>query len=319
MVNVDPADLADAMGSGFRQDTAEKVHRLLLVLREIEARDATRGKFTLKGGTALNIFHLPDVPRLSVDIDIIATGFPDASARSKERENVIQLLEGLAKSEGYNISKTDSEDSGCTLHLTYNNTLGTQDKIKIDLDVLGRQTLLPPEKKKGPRMFLADDFAFPTLAPADLFAQKLVAVAYRAHARDLYDMHRMLGASWHKLDRARELYFAHSFLKDHEWYRLAYPTKLEKGINYEPKLLDDVLRGAEKAPTIEQLRETATKELAPHFTERTNEDEANRQALLKGEREAFARIAGEKDPERTRLLIASPALAWRLEQAARRP
>ncbi len=66
MVAVDFADLSDAVDAGFRQDSAEKVLRLLGILRELESRKETGGRFPLKGGTALNIFHLEDVPRLSV-------------------------------------------------------------------------------------------------------------------------------------------------------------------------------------------------------------------------------------------------------------
>jgi predicted nucleotidyltransferase component of viral defense system len=84
-VEVDPADLADALAEGFPQATAEKVLRLLGVLRETQAVRSTRGRFTLKGGTALNVFHSPRVPRLSVDLDLMATGFPGAAAGTAEQ------------------------------------------------------------------------------------------------------------------------------------------------------------------------------------------------------------------------------------------
>ncbi len=317
MVKVDPADLSAAMDAGFREDSAEKVLRLLGILRELETRKETKGKFPLKGGTALNIFHLEDVPRLSVDIDLIAAGFPRADPGTDERASVIKLVEDIVKGLGYKIQKSDSEDSGCTIRCNYRNTLDANDQIKIDLDFVGRQTLMPVELCPGPAMFLADDFKYPVLAPAELFAQKIVAVAYRAHARDLYDMHRMLAKGWHELPRAREMYLAHSFLKDHEWYRLGYPAKLE--VPYDPSQLEDVLRGDEKAPSLTTLRDQAQAALVPHFSVATPADQDNRAALLKGDRLALARIAGEKDAKRAKQLAESPALAWRLQQAARAP
>lgn len=85
MVEVDPADISKALSEGLPPATAEKVWRLLGILRELQARPATRGRFTLKGGTALNIFHWPKVPRLSVDLDLMATGYPNAAPRTSER------------------------------------------------------------------------------------------------------------------------------------------------------------------------------------------------------------------------------------------
>jgi predicted nucleotidyltransferase component of viral defense system len=71
--SVDPAELSDALSQGFQQATAEKVYRLLGILRELQSQHSTRDCFTLKGGTALNVFHWREVPRLSVDIDLMAT------------------------------------------------------------------------------------------------------------------------------------------------------------------------------------------------------------------------------------------------------
>ncbi|MCA1820039.1 MAG: nucleotidyl transferase AbiEii/AbiGii toxin family protein [Halobacteriales archaeon] len=316
MVKVDREDLANALDAGFREDTAEKVFRLLGILRELESRTASKGKFTLKGGTALNIFHLPHVPRLSVDIDLIATGFPGANAGTKDREQAISTIEQTLKALDYKINKADSEASGCTLHCSYRNALGSNDQIKIDLDFIGRQTLLEPEQKRGPRLFNADDLSYALVATPELLAQKLVAVAYRGHPRDLYDMDRMLREGWHGRPKARNMYLAQSFLKDHEWYRLAYPTLLN--VPYKPDLLRDVLREREEPPALDDLRQRATEALVPKFTEATAEDKENQAALLKGDLAAFARIAGETNPSRVKELASNPALLWRLQQPSRR-
>jgi hypothetical protein len=76
---VDLSEPVDAVEEGFRPVTAEKVLRLLGILREIQSLRSTRGRFTLKGGTALSVFHSPRTPRPSVDLDLMATGFPRAS------------------------------------------------------------------------------------------------------------------------------------------------------------------------------------------------------------------------------------------------
>lgn len=92
MTNVDQAELAPVLDEGFRPATAEKVYRLLGVLRELQARRDTADRYTLKGGTALNVFHLEDLPRLSVDIDLMATGFPQAEPGSDERDEAMESV-----------------------------------------------------------------------------------------------------------------------------------------------------------------------------------------------------------------------------------
>ena len=46
MTSVDRAELAPALDEGFRPATAEKVHRLLGVLRELQARRDTADRYT---------------------------------------------------------------------------------------------------------------------------------------------------------------------------------------------------------------------------------------------------------------------------------
>lgn len=318
MVDVNPADLAEAVEDGFRQDTAEKVFRLLGILREIQARPEIRDNFTLKGGTALNIFHLPSIPRLSVDIDLVATGYPEASPGDQSRAQAIDAILEVAKDLDYHTSVDDSETSGCTIHCTYTNTLGNQDKIKVDLDFLNRKLLMLTQKLKGPAMFYADDVEFPMVAVPELVAQKLVAVCYRAHARDLYDMTLMLGDGWHKDPATRQMYLAYSFLVDHEWYRLDYLTKLEEGkFDYHPKKLHDVVRANVDPPTLDEVRALAQAELGVEFTRPSDNEREYQARLMDGDSEAFADLLQETDPDRREYLETSPALAFRLSRISK--
>ncbi|HXQ94815.1 MAG TPA: nucleotidyl transferase AbiEii/AbiGii toxin family protein [Thermoplasmata archaeon] len=317
MATIDPADLADALAEGFPQATVEKVQRLLGILRELQTDRSTKGRFTLKGGTALNVFHSSKLPRLSVDLDLMTTGFVGAAAGTAAHERVVVLVERVVRRLGYASSRTESP-AACTIDCRYRNLFGGVDHLKIDLDLLNRQTLLPARSLRGPRLFLADDVRFPVVREAELLGQKLVAVAYRAHPRDLYDMHAMLQSGWHARARARHMYLAYSFLSDHEWYRLAYPVRLR--VDYQPRLLEDVLRDRDPAPTLAEIRAVARAALEradPPFTIATLREQSLRRNLLKGERNAFADIAGETVATRRRKLARHPGLAWRLRQAAR--
>lgn len=320
MVEVDPADLSKPLSEGFPAATAEKVMRLLGILRELQSHPATRGKFTLKGGTALHVFHWPKAPRLSVDLDLMATGFPHAAPRTSERNHVLRSLEEVSGSLGYKV-RTDPSEAVTNLTLSYRNHLGTRDSLKLDIDLLNRVTLLDPVERAGPILFDADDLRFPVADPAELMGQKLTAVAYRHVERDLFDMYLLLLSGWRsQFPRARGMYLAYSFLQDHEWARLDYPVRLK--VPYDPERLRDVLRGKDAPPSLERIREQARihlESIPRPFTSATEEEQDLRRRLLEGSREAFGEIAGEPNAARRRVLSEHPALLWRLQQATRPP
>ena len=62
--------------TGLQPGTLEKVMRLLDVLQEIAGDEVLADRLVLKGGTALNVFHL-GLARLSVDIDLNYVGALD--------------------------------------------------------------------------------------------------------------------------------------------------------------------------------------------------------------------------------------------------
>lgn len=248
-------------------------------------------------------------------MDLMATGFPHAHPGSSERERAVALVENTVKGIGYQVRR-ETADAGLTLRMSYLNSLGTRDQMKIDLDLLNRITLMPPALRTGPAIFHADDFTFPVVAEDELVGQKLTAVAYRAAPRDLFDMYLIINAKWQQKPRSRSMYLAYSFLSDAEWYRLDYPVRLN--VDYGPDKLEDVLRTTDGAPSLKQIKEAATVGLEkqePSFIRATRENQFLRKRLLKGERNAFAMIAGETDERRAKLLEVHPGLVWRLSQA----
>ena len=311
-----PLDLSDALSEGFSENTAEKVHRLLSMLRAIQDRRSTRGRFILKGGTALNIFHSRNIPRLSVDLDLMVVGFPGVRAGPQGHARVLEEITGLVKSLGYSQTTADTA-AAATVRCRYRNRQGSIDQVKIDLDLLNRVTLLSPVSLEGPALFGAGDYRFPVVDVAELLGQKLTAAAYRAHPRDLFDMHVMLRQEWHLRPHAREMYLAYSFLQDADWRRLDYPTRLN--VDYRASLLEDVLRLGESAPSLSEIRRAARLALAstdPPFNRATPAEESMRMALLAGDTLAFPNLVGEVRPSRRRLLSKHPGLRWRLLQAS---
>ena len=57
-MNISPQQLAkDAKASGYRPEILEKVFHLLNLLNGFQGHPFLKGRFALKGGTALNLFH----------------------------------------------------------------------------------------------------------------------------------------------------------------------------------------------------------------------------------------------------------------------
>ena len=55
--------------TGYPMASIEKTMRLLELLKAINADTLLGENLTLKGGTAINIIHYSEIPRLSVDLD----------------------------------------------------------------------------------------------------------------------------------------------------------------------------------------------------------------------------------------------------------
>lgn len=87
-MKISPEKLAaEAEATGFRPDALEKVVHLLGLLNAMQSHPFLKGKWGLKGGTALNLFVF-DVPRLSVDIDLNYVGDEDRGGMLDTRPKV---------------------------------------------------------------------------------------------------------------------------------------------------------------------------------------------------------------------------------------
>ena len=94
--------------TGYQPDTLEKVLRLLDLLDEIAGDPMLSERLVLKGGTALNVFHL-DLDRLSVDIDLNYIGALDLTTMESERPHVDAAIDRLLASQGYAVRRRPTE------------------------------------------------------------------------------------------------------------------------------------------------------------------------------------------------------------------
>jgi len=162
---------------------ADTVRLLLNIAPDVFDNDI----FAMKGGTAINLF-LRDMPRLSVDIDVVYR--PWQTPRDQALEDINQELAAIAQRVerlGVQARLIRSKDLGDTKLIAENEA----SQVKVEVNTVFRGTVLPIERRplnaRTGDLF-GVEFAVPVLAPDELYAGKLVAALDRQHPRDLFDV-----------------------------------------------------------------------------------------------------------------------------------
>ena len=182
---------SEAQATGFRPEVMEKVIHLLNLLEGFNSHPFLKGRWVLKGGTALNLF-LFDVPRLSVDIDLNYIGAVDREAMTAERPKIEQALQAVCSREGMNVTRTPTEHAGGKWRLRYDSALGEGGNLEVDLNFMFRVPLWPVTLRDA-QVGSCSATQIPVLDMHELAAGKLAALLARQASRDLFDAHMLLG------------------------------------------------------------------------------------------------------------------------------
>jgi predicted nucleotidyltransferase component of viral defense system len=154
--------------------------------------------FAMKGGTALNLF-LQDMPRLSVDIDVVFTrhDMPRALAIQAIGEELVAIRERVTRM-GYGVvAPKTAEGHEAKLFIRADDV-----EVKIEVNYVFRGTVLPPTIRKlmpAAQELFSASVEVSVLSPPELYGSKLVAALDRQHPRDLFDVKQML-ESGHRWD-----------------------------------------------------------------------------------------------------------------------
>lgn len=161
-----------------------KQAELLLRILPIVNRETV---FALKGGTAINFF-VRDLPRLSVDIDLVYLPVKERSESLQEisnsllstEERILKLIQGTRSQRKIN--------SGITIGLIINTENAN---VKIEPNTIIRGTVYKPVEynlcPKGKELFELS-VKVRSLVAEELYAGKICAALDRQHPRDLYDI-----------------------------------------------------------------------------------------------------------------------------------
>lgn len=147
---------------------------------------AEENDFALKGGTAINLF-LRDLPRLSVDIDLVYLPITDrAASLAGVRAGLARVAERLRRAVGADVV---ASGNGTSLMVRVHPT-----SIKIEANPVLRGTVFEPELR-GVSEAVEDRYGYAEMkvvSVPDLYAGKIAAALDRQHPRDLFDIRYLL-------------------------------------------------------------------------------------------------------------------------------
>ena len=154
----------------------DTVRLMLEVAPEVFASD----RFALKGGTALNFF-VQDMPRLSVDIDVVFVPhqLPRETALA-EISKELAVIQARLQSRGIKAEIASSKTGDETKILARRDRI----EVKVEINYVFRGTLLPVETRpltKAASDLFTTALSVPTLAVAELYGSKLVVALDRQH------------------------------------------------------------------------------------------------------------------------------------------
>ena len=207
---------ADADDTGFQVAMLEKSYRLLGLLDALNNHPSLKGKFALKGGTALNLFIF-DVPRLSVDIDLNYVGATDRQAMLAERARLERGITSVFEREGYSIHRSPQEHAGGKWNLRYASASGQGGRIDVDINYMYRVPLWPVTRIESRQLGSWRVRDIPVVDIHELAAGKLSALLARQSARDLFDSSLVLSAECLDSKRLRTAFVVYGGMNRKDW------------------------------------------------------------------------------------------------------
>ncbi len=259
----------------------------------------SEGGFALKGGTAINFF-LQNMPRMSVDIDLVYTGIEERDSALESIESKLNVIADTLRSKlslDVRLSGSGS-DHESKLFITKEKAI-----VKVEVNHVFRNSVYPivnSTLSKFAQEKFSRSITIPMLDPDELYASKIVAALDRQHPRDLFDIMLLFEKDGinTRMRRAFTVYLAGHYRPIHE---LLPPNPQDIKRSFQNELsgmtTDDNV-------TVEQL-ETARAQLFNLFP--SSLDDAERAFLL-----SIKRLKPEWDILGIPGIEKLPALKWKL-------
>jgi Nucleotidyl transferase AbiEii toxin, Type IV TA system len=137
--------------------------------------------------TASNLF-LRDMPRLSVDLDLVFTDYALTRPAALTRiNNAIRASTSRLRARGFTVFVPTAVAEGETTLMARQGAI----EVKVEINTVLRGAVHPERRCNmvpAAREALLADLEIPILAPEDVYGGKLVAAFDRQHPRDLFDV-----------------------------------------------------------------------------------------------------------------------------------
>ena len=179
----------------------ETTVRLLDILDAFAADDVVSPRMALKGGTALNAFHLP-LPRLSFDIDINYVGEVDWSAMMNDKPAFESRVISIMESKNYRVQNAPPQGRGkWTFRCAA--ALGGETSLHVDFNYQARAPIFDVQRISSAPFgdYRAHDV--PVLDVHEVIGGKLNALATRVKGRDLFDANTIVDTPGLDLQKIR--------------------------------------------------------------------------------------------------------------------
>lgn len=234
--------------TGFVRDNFEKVYRLTEILSFLNQDERLGEKLALKGGTAINL-TIFDMPRLSVDIDLDYDRRCTREEMLEERPLITDTIQRYISLNGYALHPgTKNPHSLDSWVYMYTNAGGNRDNIKIEINYMMRNHILPTVETSAAIAGLPA-FTVRTLHPTELFASKIKAFVERHTCRDLYDVYQMV-------NRGLAQEFDHDLLRKMVLFYLAVGGSDLPQVKYDLSFCDTINYPQIRATLVPMLRKS---------------------------------------------------------------
>jgi len=168
----------------------EKLYRIILILSEVNSSELSE-YLALRGGTAINLCY-EQLPRLSVDIDLVAVKDGDKANMLKYRQIIRDRLSELLKGAGYELDTHFADYALDRFELNYKNIFDSLDGLKVEINyVSARIPVYEPIVLKPLNPFEVDIEGVKTLSASEVYGSKIEALFKRGAARDLFDVYML--------------------------------------------------------------------------------------------------------------------------------
>lgn len=226
---------------GFNPIMIEKVLHLLRLLQAMNTHPFLKGKWVLKGGTALNLF-LFNLPRLSVDIDLNYIGELDREKMLDDRPNIEQACHAVFSREGFTVKRVPTEHAGGKWRLSYTSYTGQSGNLEVDFNFMYRQPLWKPALMDSIKLGAYQAIQIPVLEKHELTAGKLAALLARTQVRDLYDTQHIFDSQTLDTHLLRTAFVVYGGMNRLDWRTISLESVTVESQDIGRKLLP-VLHG----------------------------------------------------------------------------